>query len=252
MTIPTKSIVAVLGALTTASFAGTAKEVILPPPAPTTCNWFTGFTYGQMYDVGNSYEALAVGNANNPGLYVSELDFDMYTFHIGRDFDFEFLGFRNAAYFEVAYLDGEMTLAGRGRRVTPVEDTDSSVSGLSSSTSVLNLNVDIVPITFNYKIERTLFGALSAYATVGAGYAFLIADLNVGPASLALNGGGFYAQASTGLLYNINEDWEAYGGLRWLHLSSINCNTNNNIGDGFTGLELDDDFAWEIGVRHNF
>jgi hypothetical protein len=56
--------------------------------------------------------------------------------------------------------------------------------------------------------------------------------------------GGFYAQASAGLIYNINSQFELYAGGRWRHLNSL------EFGD--IPLELDDSFAWEVGARVNF
>ena len=56
--------------------------------------------------------------------------------------------------------------------------------------------------------------------------------------------GGFYAQASAGLIYNINSQFELYAGGRWRHLNSL------EFGD--IPLELDDSFAWEVRARVNF
>jgi opacity protein-like surface antigen len=219
--------------LTANAFAGTsAKQVMIPEtPAPAPCNWFMGATYGQSFGNGDGDQIFRTtgGNAVSSG----EFDFDLYTFHIGKEFDYKFLGCDTAAYFEVAYLDGEIDFPLSRQNFFSRTETDANV----------------IPLTLNYKLERNLFGSLNAYATAGVGYAFLIADNNLNVATdISLNGGGFYAQASTGLLYNINEDWEAYAGIRWLHLSSIESDSSSAVFE----LELEDSFAWEIGARYNF
>ncbi|MBU6327976.1 MAG: hypothetical protein KGQ89_10120 [Verrucomicrobia bacterium] len=216
--------IAIAGSVTATAFAGGSKEVIAPtpPPSPTLGGWFIGGTYGQFEadgDLGSSVLSKAAA-AIDP-FDVDKFDFDMYTLHVGRDLGTQVAGFDVAAYLEVGFLDGSATISYR----------DASAG---------NIDVEIVPITANLKLERALFGPVNFYLTGGLGYAFTDVSAN-GDSD---NDGGFYAQASAGLLYNVNSQFELFAGGRWLYLNTLQF--------GAAPLDLDDAFAWEIGARVNF
>lgn len=210
------------------AFAGEPAPVQVPAPAPAPAlgSWFVGASFGQF----DSDSALQ-GYANDPDVQsLQDFEFDMYTLHVGRDLDRQFLGCDLAAYFEIGYLDGNASIS----------IIDSSVLQFA------NFDLEIIPITINLKAERTLFAGIKGYATVGIGYAF--AELKVRSNALASGSArdeGFYAQASLGLAYDINDDWEIYGGARWLYFGEIDI-------IGSDGLDLDDGIAYEIGVRYHF
>ena len=147
---------------------------------------------------------------------------------VGRDLT-NVNGWDVAAYLEVGYLDGDLDIS------ATVFD---SIDGLLSHSETIEL--DIIPVTANIKVEHAIYGPVSGYATAGAGYAWSQVSLN----DQDENDGGFYAQASAGLIYNFSESVELFGGARWLYLS--------DIGFGESEIELDDSFAWEIGARFNF
>lgn len=85
----------------------------------------------------------------------------------------------------------------------------------------------VVPLTLNLKLERPLVGALNAYLTAGAGYALVDA---------AGADDSLYGQASAGLLYNLNERFELFGGARYTYFEESSS----------------DDWGWELGGRINF
>ncbi len=95
-------------------------------------------------------------------------------------------------------------------------------------------------MTANLKVEHTIYGPVSAYLTGGLGYAWT----KISAYGDSNRDGGFYAQASAGLIYNVCERFELFGGARWLYLSDL------NMGD--TDIQLDDSWAWEIGACYNF
>jgi opacity protein-like surface antigen len=158
---------------------------------------------------------------------IDDIEFDMYTLHVGQDLGTQFLGCDLAAYFEVGYINGDAT------------------GTLFGSTPLLDINADIdieiVPITINLKAERMFFAGIKGYITAGIGYAFTSTDVQ-GLGSE--DDGGFYAQATMGLAYDINEQWEIYGGARWLYLSDLDL--------GYGDAELDDNVGYEIGLRYSF
>jgi len=237
----TKTIIALASSITATAFAGSSKEVIAPAsaPAPSLGGWFIGGTYGQLngveVDGADFFQDLIEGEIGGPigsfeSVDISDFDFDLYSLHVGRDLGTQILGCDVAAYLEVAYLSGDATLSAT---------LFNSFEGLVTDSTTFDL--DIIPITMNIKLERNLFGALSMYGTAGVGYAFSEASA-FGDSE---TDGGFYAQASAGLLYNISENFEAYTGARWLYLGSVGIADDDD-------LELDNDFAWEVGLRYNF
>ena len=226
-----KTLIAIAGSITATAFAGGSKEVIAPtpPPPPALGGWFIGGTYGQFESDSNidDYDGEA-GKA----IAADKFDFDMYTLHIGRDLGSQVAGFDVAAYLEVGFLDGSAAVS-----------TEYGLAAVFYGR--VDFDAEIVPITINLKLERPLFGPVNFYLTGGLGYAFTDLSASESPGSdYSDSDGGFYAQASAGLLYNINSQFELYAGGRWLHLSSL------EFGD--IPLELDDSFAWEVGARVNF
>jgi hypothetical protein len=219
--------------LTASAFAGTATTETRSPPANPPVmggDWFFGVSYGRLSEVGGTIgDGFSIGeDADSSDFDFDGFDFDMYSLHLGRNFGDGFYGFNTTAYLEVAYLDG---------------DTDVSFDGdpqIAELLGDLNADIDIVPVTVNLGMERNLIGGLGLYLGAGLGYAFTDSDV----LDVSDTDGGFYAQASAGLVYNFTEKFEMFGGARWLYLDSL------DFGD--SSLELDDEFAWEIGARVNF
>lgn len=223
--------------VTATAFAGSSKDVVAPAPAPapaTLGGWFVGGTFGQ-FETESNFSGLFNSSTTFLGenLDVEDADFDMYTLHVGRDLG-QVIGCDMAAYLEVGYLDGEMGVDGQFFNST----NPGLPFGLNSFST--DVDLEIIPVTINFKLERPLFGPVSAYLTAGAGYAFTEASVD-GDSD---RDGGFYAHGSFGLLYNINEQCEVYGGGRWMYL--------DNLDFGADGFELDNALAWEVGFRYNF
>lgn len=192
-------------------------------PAPSLGGWFVGGTYGMLEADSNVAEVADGPPYNLVDPSIDDFDFDMFTLHFGRDLGKQVLGCDLAAYVEVGYITGD--------------------AALSNYNSVLtNVDIDIIPITINLKAERELFAGIKGYLSAGVGYAFT--DYSDGYVGENGSDSGFYAQAQIGLAYDINEQWEIYGGARWLYLSGLDF--------GYDGVELDDSIAYEIGVRYSF
>ena len=167
-------------------------------------DWFVGTSFGQFVDNDGS-----VGGTNG------EIDLNMYTLHVGRSLNQQVLGCDLAAYFEIGMLNGD---------------------------AASQYDVDIVPLTLNLSAEKELFAGIKGYATGGLGYAFTTVS-DIAPGTNA-GSGGFYAQASLGLSYDVNEDWEIYGGARYLFLGDVDF--------GLPDSRLDDNVGYEVGLRYNF
>lgn len=129
---------------------------------------------------------------------MDQLD-EFYAFQVGRDFSNTL-----AAYLEVG--------------------------STSEDTSIGDL--DFIPVTLNLKLEGPIAGGLNWYLTGGIGAAFWDVSTIYGDD----DGTSFYTQATTGLLYNINQNIEIFGGLRWIYLDEADS----------------DDYGFEGGLRYNF
>lgn len=211
--------------LATPAFAGSGKEVApAPAPAPAeTCPWFIGATGG----------------------YLTELEEDYYTLHIGRDTSWQLLGFDTAWYLEVGYA----------------ESTDSSSFEFFDEQEDIDVverthgELQIIPVTFNLKFERQISGPLSFYWGVGAGVAFIDGeartrqrDADTGDLLFSEKFSDddtvFTGQAFAGLLYNVTENTEIYGGARYIYIDDASI--------GGADLDVDNDCYVEAGIRFNF
>jgi opacity protein-like surface antigen len=216
-------------AMTAAAFAGTSPVIAsAPSSAPTLAGWFFGGSYGQLEASHNAESFISEFTQGNVDANVGDIDLDVYTLHFGRDLGTQVMGCDVAAYVEVGYLSGEQTAYFSNQGPGPSNSYD--------------FEVVIVPITLNLKLERPIYGSVNGYLTGGLGYAFNNLEVS---GEQSLGDGGFYAQASAGLLYNVNAQLEVFAGGRWSHLSSLEF--DNNV-----GIELDDKFSWEVGARYNF
>jgi opacity protein-like surface antigen len=223
----TLTLLATVTSITATAFAGTTAEVMTPmapAPAPTLGGWFVGGTFGQS----DTDADLANGFSNDGDHYTSDdVDFNIYNLQIGRDLGMQVLGCDLAAYLEIGFAEGDGTVRHLG---------DNGYS---------ELELQFVPITMNIKFERVIYGPVSAYLTGGVGYAFSNAKYSDG--DYDNSDGGFYAQASAGLIYNISPQWEVFGGVRWMYLDDVGFG-----GDSEFNITLENDIAWEVGVRYNF
>jgi opacity protein-like surface antigen len=189
-------------------FAGTSAKSPVPAPAPEPC-LFTWFVGG------------SVG-------YLTEFEEAMYTLHIGTDTCWNVAGWDVALFAEIGYTE---------------KDTRGFDPTLTAPT-LTDVDIEIIPITANIKFERALSGNLGAY--FGAGLGFSRVDFSVSSGSDS--DWVFTAQVFAGLVYNVNQNFEVFGGARWIYFDDADL----TIGGASGTLEMDDDFLLEVGVRYNF
>ncbi|MCW1912140.1 porin family protein [Luteolibacter sp. GHJ8] len=103
-----------------------------------------------------------------------------------------------------------------------------------------NVDIDIVPITLNYKYEYMFNERFGLYAGLGAGASNV--DVNVG--FVSDDDWTLTAQAFAGLVYNVSENFEIYGGARYLWIDDPDL-----FGATFDKF---DDVSAGVGVRFNF
>lgn len=206
-------------ALSAPAFAGTsAKEVIAPaavPAEPSLWSWFAGASVG----------------------YLVDFEEPMYHLHAGVDTPWTVGGFNVALFGEVGYTEKEES--------ETFSYFDSNLTAPALINETLNFDIEIIPVTFNIKLERPIADNLSFYVGAGVGAAFI--DMDV---SSSLGGSAsdddtvFVAQIFTGVAYNVSDSFEIYGGARWIYLDDAE----------FDGIDVDlgDDFLIEAGLRLNF
>lgn len=189
------------------AFAGTSEVVTesAPPPQYTqdTWSWFVGGTAGYLLDA----------------------EEDMYTLQVGAKSPWIVGGWNVALFAEAGWTENHDALDGFG----PL--------GFAGDN-----DLDIVPITGNVKFEKLISGGLSVYAGVGAGTAYLDADFETAGGRRHTDDWIFTAQAFAGLAYNVSDNFEVFGGARWIYFGD----------NDWAGVDLDDDVLLEGGLRYHF
>lgn len=237
-------------------FAGTsAKDVVAPAAAAAPClfTWFTGASVG----------------------YLTELDAPMYNVHLGTDTCWKIAGWDVALFGEVGYTETDEDYSGRriptfqgaslaqpefaqpepglsfqnGDSFSPDEMGDALNDLADLSGFDTGYDLDIMPLTFNVKLERQLTGNLNAYFGAGLGAALVNLDVNAGPfGDYSDDDWVFTAQVFAGVNYNFCSSFEVYSGVRWIYLQEADF---SDKGSDAT-LDLEDDFLFELGARFNF
>jgi opacity protein-like surface antigen len=149
--------------------------------------------------------------------YLVDADEVMYNGHIGVDTPWNLGGWNVALFLEGGYTQIDERVAG------------------------VDVETDIVPVTFDVKFERPLTGNLKAYVGGGLGAAFV--DVSA-PAMASEDDTVFAAQVFAGLNYNFCPSFEMYGGARWIYCDDVRVNGAD--------YGLGDDWLLELGARFNF
>lgn len=203
--------------------AGTpsSKEMIPPPPPPEPASlwqWFAGASAGYLFDT----------------------EEPMYHIHLGVEFPSS-SAWKSALFLELGWMETDLA--------TPFP------RGLfpNAGPGVTNSDLEVMPLTLNYKIERQITGGLSFYAGAGAGIAFIDSSTYTSFAfAPAIYGDDsdevFVAQVFAGLVYNVTEAFEIYGGARWIYLDEPSFATV----PGVQLASFEDDVLGELGFRVNF
>jgi hypothetical protein len=164
--------------------------------------------------------------------YLTDAEEEFYSVHLGAE---KHVGeTSHALYLEVGYF--EFSESGI---FEDIASTDGPIG--------YDLDVDFIPVTLNYKFERPLFNNVNYYLGAGAGAMFIDGDSDDDTV--------FTAQASFGLVWNVSERFEIFGGGRWLYLDEVEFSNRVEYGEGqFFDAKSDssDDWLAEIGLRFNF
>ena len=189
-----------------------AKQVIAPIAALCDWSWFAGGSVGVIDG--------------------DDWDEDIYTLHIGKERKCAGDKCSQAIYLEVGFTESDFTESEGGVSEEPP---------ITTSTDIV-----IIPITLNYKYECELSHKLNWYAGAGAGIALVDVDFEEsssnGSISESDDDTAFYGHIFAGLVYNVSDTIEVFGGARYIFMDDVL---------GGESL-LDEEVHYELGARYNF
>ncbi len=207
-----------------------AKQVIAPIAALCDWSWFAGGSVGVIDG--------------------DDWDEDIYTLHIGKERKCAGDKCSQAIYLEVGFTDSDF----REVTVEPLIIVDQDLgTELTTSTT----DIEIIPITLNYKYECELSDKVNWYAGAGAGIALVDVDTKSSAQQFDGSGGpigspssssdsdddtAFYGHIFAGLVYNVSDTIEVFGGARYIFMDDVL---------GGESL-LDEEVHYELGARYNF
>jgi hypothetical protein len=227
------------------AFAGT-EAYVAPASAPSApasgslWNWFAGASIGYLIDA----------------------ETEMYHGHVGVDFSSNGT-LTHSLFLEVGYAEGldvsytNVVTGNFGGNGTGPRGNGPG-PGLDTGLLALNGQLEVIPVTFNYKVEGCITGNLMWYAGLGLGFGYVDASYTgtlTGPTfpavgrSFSENDTVFTGQVFAGLLWQATESFEVYTGLRYIYVD------DPELSDAITGAALDvqlDDYLAELGFRFNF
>jgi hypothetical protein len=213
-------------ALVTAAQAGTPSMTMTPAPSGKLWQWFAGGSAG----------------------YLTHLDQEMYNLQVGAEYRPSGASGSHALYLQVGFAEDDTSY-----------NYISNIPGDVSERA--NIDVNIIPITLNYKYEATLAGRLDGYIGLGLGVAVLDGSYdwswsqavpppnNSGEGSESQTDVRFYGEVFAGLAYKVSETFEVFGGARYIFMDDV----DQPMGRVFSyKAGIDNDLLIELGARVRF
>lgn len=216
--------------LVTAAQAGTPSPTPAAAPAAGLWEWFAGGSVG----------------------YLSQLDQSMYTLGIGVEYKPVAARTSHAIYLEVGFTEDDASYA----YVPPPPIT----GGRTESASI---DLNIIPITLNYKYEAAITDRLGYYLGLGLGIAILDSsyDWSWSQAVAPPNGQGggsdkrtearFYGDVVAGLSYAVSDSLRFFAGARYIFMDNVDRHIDvTNAAAYHAGIN--NDVLFEIGACYRF
>jgi opacity protein-like surface antigen len=217
-----------------------------------------GYVLGD-YDLGPVGDALGLDDWDEP-MYAVQLGIapnENTTYYLELGLTENNSGFRGSALgSDIEPVLG--SLVGDGPEL--LSDLFPSYNDTNTITATLNVDMEIVPVTLNYRQEYRMDDRINAYVGAGVGIALVDTRISLGlsndngdPAqseSASFDDTVFYAHIFAGYSYSINDSVELFGGVRYIFMGDIEYE--------LAGLSatidspLDGAFQIELGARYNF
>ncbi len=215
--------------LATAAQAGTPATEMAPAPESGLWQWFIGGSVG----------------------YLNDLDEAMYGLQLGMEYQTAGSPASHAIYLEVGYTQDDAS-------GSETADLPGAISWEASA------DLDIIPITLNYKYQAALADRLNGYAGLGAGVAVLDSSVDwrwsqaVAPPNNT--GGGsdddsevvFYGHVFAGLSYDVSDSLEIFAGVRYLFMDNEDLEVEIASESISYEAGIDGDVLVELGARWRF
>jgi len=228
-----KSVFTILAGLALAIPAQAGTTYIAPDPAPSSglWGWFAGGSVG----------------------YLSDLEEGMYTLHVGAEYKNSSARGTHAIYLEVGFTQDSASY----RSNPPPGMT-------GGRTERSDLDLDIIPITLNYKYEAPVTECLNYYVGLGAGLVILDSSYDwswsqavapphhQGHGSSSQSETRFYGHVFAGLTYDLSDSFEVFGGVRYIFMDDHDMKISMINGPSHYNAGIDGDVLFELGVRYNF
>jgi hypothetical protein len=180
--------------------------------------------------------------------YLTQLDEEMYSLQAGAEYQAPGDRGSHAFYLQVGY--------------TQDDNSYNYIASLPGGVSEMaNIDVNVIPITLNYKYETTLVGQLNGYIGLGLGVAILDGSYDwswtqaVAPPFGTGGGRGsqtdvrFYGEVFAGLSYKVCKAFEVYGGVRYIFMDDVDQAMGRVI--NYTA-GINNDVLIEVGARIRF
>lgn len=219
-------------ALASAAQAGTPAIETAPAPATGLWQWFIGGSVG----------------------YLTDLEEEMYNLQLGMEYRTPDERASHAIYLEVGFTQDDADYS-----YTPAP----GITG--GRTEDASIDLDIIPITLNYKYQAAITDRLNWYAGLGVGVAVLDSSYdwnwsqalsneyaNHGEGSGDDNDVVFYGDVFAGLSYDVSDSFEVFGGVRYILMDNQDWGYDDNgVSYAYEG-GIDGDVLVELGARYRF
>lgn len=225
----------------------------------TTLTILTGITLASIAHAGEDYSAKAAPAvapapclwtwfAGGSGGYVDDIDNDMWTLHVGKEYKCPGSESSHAIFLEVGWTGWDESDSFHHDYYYDASNTKTDIRRSMD----VDFDFDIIPITINYKYESRLTNRLNWYIGGGLGIAISSIDVDVaGGPSDNEDETNFYGHLFAGLVYNVSDSFEIFGGARYLYMDGTDDVSIGGMKYDIPGV-LDDDFFYELGLRFNF
>jgi len=213
--------------LATAAGAGTPAPVT-PPPNSGLWTWFAGGSVG----------------------YLTETERPMYCLNLGMEYRQPGSQVSHSIYLQVGYARDDA-----GFEYPP---PGSSLVGYEANSSI---DMDIIPITLDYKYEGVLTGRLNYYVGLGLGIAVVDTSCNWSWSATTYppqSGNGttdhtdvrFYGEIFAGLSYNVTDQFQICAGARYILMDNV-ARDVHVIGASYDA-GINNNVLLELGLRYHF
>ena len=220
--------------LVTAAQAGTPITAAAPAPSAGLWQWFAGGSVG----------------------YLTDLDEPMYGLHAGAEYKDPGARGSHAIYLQVGFTEDDASY------MYPPHSTGGSPPPIGGRTEKSSIDLNIIPITLNYKYEATLTERLNYYLGLGLGIAILDSShtwrwsepfppFNEDNDTEDQTDVRFYGEVFAGLSYEVCPAFEVFAGVRYIFMDNMDQHIDvTNASDYEAGIH--NDLLIEAGVRFNF